>query len=142
MKSVKEVESRFNRKYRYPYVFLNDEPFTDEFKELRFCFFLFFFVDFEVLMMIRRGIAMLTPSRIEFGLIPKEHWSQPEWIDEERATIGRSTMKEKGIIYAGSVPYRNMCRFNSGVSPLRMKSLCVSLSMAFFFDNSFSSVIL
>ena len=33
MRSVMEIEARFNRKYRYPYVFLNDEPFTDEFKE-------------------------------------------------------------------------------------------------------------
>jgi len=47
-------------------------------------------------------------------LIPKEHWFQPEWIDEDRAREGRLKMMAQRIIYAGSVPYRNMCRFNSG----------------------------
>lgn len=27
------MEDRFNKKYKYPYIFLNDEPFSDEFKE-------------------------------------------------------------------------------------------------------------
>jgi len=49
-------------------------------------------------------------------VIPQDHWSQPSWIDEEKATKSRDAMVEKGIIYAGSVSYRNMCRFNSGVS--------------------------
>jgi alpha 1,2-mannosyltransferase len=30
--SVKAMEDRFNRRYNYPWVFLNDEEFTDEFK--------------------------------------------------------------------------------------------------------------
>ena len=30
--SVREVEDRFNRKYGYPWVFLNEEPFSDDFK--------------------------------------------------------------------------------------------------------------
>ena len=33
VKSVREVEDRFNRKYHYPWVFLNEEPFTEEFKK-------------------------------------------------------------------------------------------------------------
>ena len=32
MQSVRELEDRFNRRYHYPWVFLNDEPFSDEFK--------------------------------------------------------------------------------------------------------------
>jgi len=32
VRSIREIEDRFNRKYRYPYVFLNEEPFSDEFK--------------------------------------------------------------------------------------------------------------
>ena len=31
--SVRQIEDRFNRFYGYPWVFLNDQPFTDEFKE-------------------------------------------------------------------------------------------------------------
>jgi alpha 1,2-mannosyltransferase len=33
LSSIGQLEDTFNRKYGYPYVFLNDEPFTDEFKE-------------------------------------------------------------------------------------------------------------
>ena len=29
--SVRQMEDRFNRKYNYPWVFLNDEPFSEEF---------------------------------------------------------------------------------------------------------------
>ncbi|KAG2226716.1 hypothetical protein INT45_001063 [Circinella minor] len=31
--AIQQMESRFNRKFEYPYVFLNDEEFTDEFME-------------------------------------------------------------------------------------------------------------
>jgi alpha 1,2-mannosyltransferase len=30
--SMKQLEDRFNKKYQYPYVFLNEQPFSDEFK--------------------------------------------------------------------------------------------------------------
>lgn len=36
MSSMKQVEDRFNRKFQYPYVFLNDEPFTQGFKKYVF----------------------------------------------------------------------------------------------------------
>ncbi|KAF9032408.1 glycosyltransferase family 15 protein [Panaeolus papilionaceus] len=93
VRSVREIEDRFNKKYRYPYVFLNEEPFTDEFK---------------------KRVSVLSSAKMEFGLIPKEHWFQPDWIDEKKAQAGREKMVEKNIIYGGSVSYRNMCRFNSG----------------------------
>ena len=32
--SVKQMEDRFNKKFKYPYVFLNEEPFSDDFKKL------------------------------------------------------------------------------------------------------------
>ncbi|EKM82672.1 hypothetical protein AGABI1DRAFT_118115 [Agaricus bisporus var. burnettii JB137-S8] len=87
------MEDRFNKNYGYPWVLLNEEPFTDEFKT---------------------RVQVLTDAPIHFGLIPYEDWYQPDWIDEDRAKAGRQQMKSKGIIYGGSVPYRNMCRFNSG----------------------------
>ena len=31
IRAVRSIEDRFNRGYQYPYVFLNDEPFTNEF---------------------------------------------------------------------------------------------------------------
>ena len=44
VRSVREIEDRFNRKFRYPYVFLNEEPFTEEFK-MCVLFFSSFFTD-------------------------------------------------------------------------------------------------
>src|SRR5216683_1256431 len=32
VQAVREMEDRFNRNYNYPWVFLNEEPFTDDFK--------------------------------------------------------------------------------------------------------------
>ncbi|KAF9076991.1 glycosyltransferase family 15 protein [Rhodocollybia butyracea] len=89
--SIQSAEDRFNRFYSYPWVLLNDEPFTDEFKE---------------------RVSVLTRASISFGLIPEDHWLQPEWIDEQRASDIRQKMMAKGVMYGGD--YRNMCRFNSG----------------------------
>lgn len=82
-----------------------------------------------------RRVTEITDSKVDFGLIPKEHWVQPDHIDEAKATASRNKMMEDNVIYGGapvfglvaliclsflfsigSVPYRNMCRFNSGVS--------------------------
>ena len=32
VRAVRELEDRFNHKYRYPWTFLNEEPFSDDFK--------------------------------------------------------------------------------------------------------------
>lgn len=41
VRSIRSIEDRFNREYQYPYVFLNEVPFTDEFKQFvhPFCVF-------------------------------------------------------------------------------------------------------
>ncbi|EIM84738.1 glycosyl transferase [Stereum hirsutum FP-91666 SS1] len=91
--SVRDVEDRFNRKFGYPWVFMNEEPFSEDFK---------------------KRVSILIQSPVTFLQIPHDHWYQPEWIDEARATDGRNKMVMKNIIYGGSVSYRNMCRFNSG----------------------------
>ncbi|KAG5642957.1 hypothetical protein DXG03_001839 [Asterophora parasitica] len=91
--SMKQMEDRFNKKFQYPYVFLNDQPFDDAFKN---------------------RVSKLTDAKVEFGVIPKEHWVQPDSIDEAKASAARESMVKNGVIYGGSVPYRNMCRFNSG----------------------------
>jgi alpha 1,2-mannosyltransferase len=33
LSSMQNIEDRFNKNHGYPYIFLNDEPFTEEFKE-------------------------------------------------------------------------------------------------------------
>ncbi|KIM37752.1 glycosyltransferase family 15 protein [Hebeloma cylindrosporum] len=93
VRSVREIEDRFNNVYHYPYVFLNEVPFTEEFKY---------------------RLSSIVSSKAEFGLIPRDHWFQPDWIDEDKAKKSRDKMQSENIIYGGSLSYRNMCRFNSG----------------------------
>lgn len=92
-KSIRHVEDRFNRRYNYDWVFLNDKPFDDLFKKVT---------------------SSLVSGKTYYGLIPKEHWSFPEWIDQDKAAKVRQDMKERKIIYGDSISYRHMCRFESG----------------------------
>ena len=92
-KSIRHVEDRFNHKFNYDWVFLNDEPFDEKFKKVT---------------------TNLVSGKTKYGLIPKEHWSFPEWIDEAKAARTREEMKQKNIIYGGSKSYRHMCRYESG----------------------------
>ncbi|KZV80307.1 putative mannosyltransferase [Exidia glandulosa HHB12029] len=91
--TMKQVEDRFNRKFKYPWVFLNERPFSDRFI---------------------KWTSEMTDAPIEYGIIPREHWNQPPWINETRAAETRERMKKQEIIYGGSIAYRNMCRYNSG----------------------------
>lgn len=89
-------------------------------------------------------LSVLSSAKMEFGLIPREHWFQPDSIDEEKATASRNKMMEDNIIYGGSVSYRNMCRFNSGVKKkvqrLRVRSVwCFFFSCQFFFKHPLMS---
>ena len=45
----------------------------------------------------------LTDAIVEFGLIPPEHWHQPEWIDEEKAAAAREEMAKNNVIYGGAL---------------------------------------
>ncbi len=92
-KSIRQVEDRFNRRYNYDWVFLNDKPFDDQFKTIT---------------------SSLVSGKTHYGLIPEEHWSFPEWIDQDKAAKVRQDMKERKIIYGDSISYRHMCRFESG----------------------------
>jgi alpha 1,2-mannosyltransferase len=92
-KSIRHVEDRFNRRYNYDWVFLNDEPFDDQFKKVT---------------------SSLVSGKTHYGLIPNEHWSFPDWIDKDKAAKVRQDMKEAKIIDGDSISYRHMCRFESG----------------------------
>ncbi|KAE8376901.1 nucleotide-diphospho-sugar transferase [Aspergillus bertholletiae] len=92
-KSIRSVEDRFNRNYHYDWVFLNDKEFDDEFKKIT---------------------TALVSGTTNYGVIPKEHWSYPEWIDQEKAKKVREDMGQRKIIYGDSESYRHMCRYESG----------------------------
>ncbi|KAF7794142.1 hypothetical protein EIP86_005273 [Pleurotus ostreatoroseus] len=98
LQSVRQLEDRFNRKFGYPWTFLNEEPFSEEFKRC----------------VGARASGRTAAEQATFGQIPHDHWYQPDWIDEKKAEAGRDKMVKDNIIYGGSVSYRNMCRFNSG----------------------------
>lgn len=92
-KTIPQFESTFNGKYQYPYVFLNDVPFNENFKV---------------------AMKRLSKAEMKFGTIPHEHWSYPSWINQTKAAEVRMDMKRRNIIYGDSLPYRHMCRYNSG----------------------------
>lgn len=88
-KSIREIEDRFNRKFHYPYVFLNEEFFTDEFKE---------------------QTSSLTSSPTHYGKIDDDMWGYPSHINQTHAAECRKDLQDRKIIYGGSEPYRHMCR--------------------------------
>ena len=92
-KSIRHVEDRFNRNYGYDWVFLNDQPFDEEFKKIT---------------------TSLVSGKTHYGLIPKEHWSFPDFIDQDKAAKTRQDMANRKIIYGDSISYRHMCRYESG----------------------------
>lgn len=92
-KSIRQVEDRFNRRYNYDWVFLNDKPFDATFKKVT---------------------TSLVSGNTFYGEIPPEHWSFPEWIDQDKARKVREDMAQRKIIYGDSISYRHMCRFESG----------------------------
>ncbi|KAA6407746.1 MAG: Nucleotide-diphospho-sugar transferase [Lasallia pustulata] len=93
VKSIRHVEDRFNRKFNYDWVFLNDNPFEDEFKKVT---------------------SALISGKTHYGVIPADHWSFPDFIDQDKAAKVREDMREKKIIYGDSISYRHMCRYESG----------------------------
>lgn len=91
--SIRHIQDRFNKNYNYDWVFLNDEEFNEDFI---------------------KATSNLVTGQAKYGLIPKEHWSYPDWIDKEKAALAREEMVAKKVIYGGSESYRHMCRFESG----------------------------
>ncbi|EJD07257.1 glycosyl transferase [Fomitiporia mediterranea MF3/22] len=92
--SMRSLESAFNHKHNYPWTFLNEVPFSLEFK---------------------KRVRELASGEVKFGLIRSEDWYPPDWLDEEKYEHDRKEMEKlRTVPYAGSTTYRNMCRFNSG----------------------------
>lgn len=93
LSSMRSLEDRFNRNYRYPWVFLNDVPFDEKFIE---------------------QTTMMASGETYYELIPKEDWNPPEWIDEDKVKQNLKKAEKEGVLYGGVKSYRNMCHFNSG----------------------------
>ncbi|KAJ1919138.1 alpha-1,2-mannosyltransferase ktr1 [Mycoemilia scoparia] len=91
-KTIQQIEDRFNREYGYPYILLNDEPFTTSFM---------------------RGLQRITKSRVHFGLLDKKAWGYSPYVSESKVAKKLEENKNR-YIYGGSLSYRFMCRFQSG----------------------------
>lgn len=101
--TLKNFEEMFNKEFKYPYVILNDEDFTIEFKNT---------------------IKGVVSTPVEFGRLTEEEFGIPKFIDMNRVNTTLDNMKKMGVIYGDSISYRKMCRFFSGYffrNPLVMK---------------------
>ncbi|CAO3589924.1 unnamed protein product [Absidia cylindrospora] len=91
--TVIQIEAQFNKRFQYPYVFLNDDYFTDQFVQ---------------------EISSLTTAQVNFGKVDQQMWGYPSYINQTHAALQRADLAAKGIPYADSESYRHMCRFQSG----------------------------
>lgn len=93
LSTIHDIETYFNDHplHHYPYVFVNDVPFTNRFK---------------------RHVRAATKSKVEFGLVPKEQWEKPSWINSTKAA--EEMQKMRNVPYGNSESYRKMCRYQSG----------------------------
>lgn len=93
LSSMRSLEDRFNRHYHYPWTFLNDEEFTQEFKE---------------------WTSAMASGKTEYGLVRPEDWNTPDFIDEDLYQQCLNDYNSQGVLYGWSRSYRNMCHYNSG----------------------------
>lgn len=93
LQSMHDVESRFNHKFNYPWIFLNEQPFTEQFKELT--------------------TKAAAPSKTHYGLVDESMWGYPSWINQRKAAKIRKIMEY--LPYGDSESYRHMCRFQRQV---------------------------
>jgi hypothetical protein len=62
-KTIVALETHFNKKFNYPYVILSETSFWLKWKW---------------------KLQSFSDSKMEFGLIPDEHWAMPTWIDKAK----------------------------------------------------------
>ncbi|KIW15845.1 hypothetical protein PV08_05895 [Exophiala spinifera] len=91
--SMRQVEQSFNSKFQYPWIFFNNDPFTDEFK---------------------RRTASETQAACFYEQIPKEHWDVPDSVDRDTMARRMAEMLSQGVKHASDLSYHQMCRWYSG----------------------------
>jgi len=109
MQSMRQLEYQWNRKYQYPWVFFNDEPFSDEFKVGNLlCRYQ------RQLTATQAATQNLTSAKCFYEIVPRDHWSLPDWIDEGRFMNSLEYLGAIGVGKGWMISYRHMCRWNSG----------------------------
>lgn len=97
--AVQSLEDRFNRWFKYPYIFLNNKAWSDEF--------------------IRRvGSTVSNGTATVFDTIGEDMWGWPESFTDEEKNQARATWekmnKDNDLTHSLDENYHHMCRFNSG----------------------------
>ncbi|CCH59298.1 hypothetical protein TBLA_0B04620 [Henningerozyma blattae CBS 6284] len=92
--AIRQMEDHFNKNFNYPYTFLNDDEFTEEFKE---------------------AIKEVVPTDriLQFGRIESEIWDRPSSIDDEKYQQCIEKLDQEEVQYVKKESYHNMCRFYS-----------------------------
>jgi len=93
LNSMRDLEATWNHKFNYPWTFINDEEFTQEFKD---------------------ATRKETKAEVSYHTIPKEDWETPSWINKELLDESVEMLTSSGVQYADKPSYHNMCRWNSG----------------------------
>ncbi|KXL51214.1 glycosyltransferase family 15 protein [Acidomyces richmondensis BFW] len=94
VQSMQDLERTWNHKFNYPWTFINDEPFTEEF---------------------RKVTKANTNAETRYLVIPKEHWDIPTWINKDLMEESANILQEQEVQYAHMQSYHQMCRWNSGL---------------------------
>ncbi|CAG7937450.1 unnamed protein product [Penicillium nalgiovense] len=84
LQSIRSIERHFNQWFHYPYVFLNDADFDEEFKAK-----------------IKRHVS----APVEFGKVESTLWDFPDWVDPEIAREGIQKQGDADIMYGGMESY-------------------------------------
>ncbi|KAK3708398.1 putative mannosyltransferase ktr4 [Vermiconidia calcicola] len=93
VQSMQDLERTWNHKFNYPWTFINDEPFTEEFKKVT---------------------QLQTKAWCRYEVIPKEHWEIPSWINKDLMHESANYLEDQDVQYAHMESYHQMCRWNSG----------------------------
>ncbi|KAG7820026.1 hypothetical protein KL928_001463 [Ogataea angusta] len=92
--SMRSLERHFNQWFNYPWIFLNNERFTQEFK---------------------KKVAQVSSGPVRFGTVPEAKWKFDE--QQTNPVLFKEAIESQGdreIMYGNTASYHNMCRFYSG----------------------------
>nr|POE77576.1 o-glycoside alpha-1,2-mannosyltransferase like 4 [Quercus suber] len=100
--SVQSIERHFNKWFHYPIIFLNDEPWGEDF-----------------MLAMRETVS----GQAQFEVIPEDLWGFPDHIDKSEALASIKAQGQLGEYSrankAGIESYHHMCRFFSGLPVLK-----------------------
>jgi mannosyltransferase len=91
---MQDLERTWNHKFNYPWTFINDEAFSEEFM---------------------RVTKSNTKAECRYLVIPNEHWEVPSWINRDLMEESAKILQEQNVQYADMLSYHQMCRWNSGL---------------------------